>query len=396
MKVLYQWAQRDPEDWHQIDAVDWDALPNRRIPATDEMGGGDNVLGWINDLCVQGVHFNGSDHVAVESVVIDGETGVRVTNWWDDPDDYPPGERRARVWTFLPLAADPDMGGAINTRQSQIVYAEGARLIDYTDSPPQNTTVLPWVDFVAPAAGLIRHQVLLTDAKYVEHVRARGSGDLEWGWRDWTEGLPDSEITVVQDGRRRLLDQREQGRYKPSEFTKTWFLRDTDLEVQTIAANNENAMLGTAGSGETESDTVDANEDASFAWVSPSDSTGPNTVDWPSGSYRAQFDCTVASDGLTYGNGTGAGFYRQIDGTGLQAFESMDESDFSGTGLKLGTHTWDPASNKATDQYAILLRVTGDSHGDTITMRYSSDAFADGPWPSVGGIVVLRRRREGA
>ena len=69
IRILYQWAQRDPTDWRQIDSAQWATLSRRVEPAPGQLGGQNNQLGWINDLSVQGLHFNGSDHVAVEDVI---------------------------------------------------------------------------------------------------------------------------------------------------------------------------------------------------------------------------------------------------------------------------------------------------------------------------------------
>jgi len=391
MKILYQWAQRDPTDWQQIDSALWASLPIRAEPAPGQMGGQNNVLGWINDLIICGLHFNGSDHVAIEDVLVGLETAVKATAIWDDPDDYPPGERRARVWTILPLGPDPNLGGAINTRQSQVIYAEGQRFINLTANPPQNTTVLPWPDFVPPPAAVTRHQVWLTDAKYAQHTLATRSfrGDpLEWGWRDWADHLPDSEVNVLPGGRRMLKDQRSQGRYSPSEHTLTWFLRDTNLAQGWIAATHEDSLLGTAGGGQTESVTTDQNIVVGWGFATPSNE--PNSDQWPTGTYRTQLDCTAASAGLIYQIDTSttavdfvAEWYRlQSDLSSVLQTRGEDQGGtFSGTGLKLatsGTEIW--SAGNATDRFGFGVNADGDSHGDAITLRFSSDAWADGPW----------------
>jgi hypothetical protein len=389
VKLLYQWAQRDPTDWQQVDSGLWSTLATRAEPGSGQIGGGNNVLGWVNDLVCQGLHFNGSDHLAVEDVLVGLEAGVRITNWWDDPIDNPPPERRARVWTILPLAPDPNLGGAINTRQRQDVYCEGQRFLDLSASPPQNTTVLPWASFVPPAAAITRHQVWLTDAKYAEHTLATRSfrGDrLEWGWRHWSEGLADREITLLPDGRRELKSQREQGRYKPSEHTLTWFQRDTNLAQGWIAATHEDSLLGTAGAGGTESVTTNSGLVICWAWATPANE--PNSADWPSGIYRIQFDCTAASTGLTYAPAPVAITFRFVRAASdlSSSINAINQtiSNFSGTGLKLATQDVDPNAGAADERLGCSASATGDSHGDAITMRFSADAFADGPWPSAG------------
>ena len=385
MKVLLQWAQRDPNNWIPFDldliAGAWESLPARAEPSPGQLGGANNVLGWINNLMVQGVRFNGADHYAVERVMVGLEAGIKVTVWNDDPDDWPVGERHARVWTILPLAPDPNLGGAINTRQSQVLYAEGPRFTRNLAAPPQNTTVLPWVDFVPPATAITRHGVQLTDAKYAQHLAAQA----EWGWRHWTDHLPDSEVVALPDGRRILLDQRPQGRYSPSQFTLTWYQRNTDLAQGWIVATHEDSLLGTAGAGETESVTTGSSVVICWAFATPSNE--PNSADWPNGAYRAQLDVTAASAALIYQvkDDTGALTTRKFDrlasdvGSILEALGGPAGTG-SGTGLKLFSITVNFAAGADTDRYGFGVVADGVFAGDAITIRFSADAFADGPW----------------
>ena len=379
MKTLLQWARLDATDWIPLDLeivpTAWRNLPTRPEPAPGQLGGTNNVLGWINNLMVQGVRFNGADHYAVEQVTVGLELGVRVTVWNDDPDDWPVGQRHARVWTFLPLTADPNLGGAINTRQTQILYAEGERFLRI---PPQNTTVLPWVSFIPPDTTITRHGVLLTDAKYAEHLAAQ----TEWGWRHWTDHLLDTEVTLLPDGRRELKDQRPQGRYSPSQFTLTWFQRDTDLAQGWIIATHEDSLLGAAGGGETESVTTDANLVNTWGFATPANE--PNSADWPNGAYRSQADCTAASAGLVYGVNNFARLAADLSFPPLEAVAPLngdgDSNDFSGTGLKLSSVTTNPTAGNADNRYGVHYQADGASHGDAITLRFSADSFADGPW----------------
>ena len=122
---MYQWAQRDPRPWQQIDSSLWATLSNRREPNSGEIGGSNNVEGWLCSVSVQGITCNGMDHVAVEDVVVAGESGVRLTVWNDDPVDFLPDEFQAMVWTILPLAPDRSLGMAISTRQSCVWYCGG-------------------------------------------------------------------------------------------------------------------------------------------------------------------------------------------------------------------------------------------------------------------------------
>ena len=51
MKVLYQWAQRDPQQWQQVDSALIATLPSRAEPNPGQLGGQNNVLGWMVVLC---------------------------------------------------------------------------------------------------------------------------------------------------------------------------------------------------------------------------------------------------------------------------------------------------------------------------------------------------------
>lgn len=177
MRVLLQWTQRNPRDWVAIDSAAWAALPDLGVPAEGQVGGENDVPGWVHSLNCQGVSFVG-DHYAVEHL----PDGCRVTVWWDDLDSYPDGQWYARRWTFLPLAPDPRFGGAINTRQSQVVYAqpEAMALFDAA-GPVENTEYRPWGEFVLPPSLAVRHGIWVTDGLNLAHERAQSPH----GWREW-------------------------------------------------------------------------------------------------------------------------------------------------------------------------------------------------------------------
>ena len=375
MKILLQWARLDATDWIPLDLeivpTAWRNLPTRSEPTSGQLGGTNNVLGWVNNLLCQGVRFNGADHYAVERVTVNLEPGVRVSIWNDDPADWPVGERHARVWTLLPLAADPNLGGAINTRQTQVLYAEGPR---FTRTPPQNTTVLPWVDFVPPATAITRHGVQLTDAKYAEHLAAQ----TEWGWRHWTDHLLDSEVVTLVDGRRELKTQRDLGRWSKAQGTITYYQRDTDRAVGWVAATHEDALELTTAAAVSETVTPGASNIDSWTFATPANE--PNNADWPLGDYRVQLDVTAASDGLSYAP-LKCGRVAADLATFLEDFGAR--TDQSGTGLKLFTYaTQNPTAGALDNRWGIQLHTLGDSHGDAMTLRLNlADAFADGPWP---------------
>lgn len=146
MKVLLQWTQADPADYVVVDSSAWAALSRKPLPVGGEIL--DNAPGWIFDVCVQGISFGGADHYCVEDLA-DGSGGVRVTRWWDDPDDGPPGLFWAEVWTLLPLAHDRRLGGAINTRQRCVIYAAADQMARF-DQNVEKTDFRPWEKFVPP------------------------------------------------------------------------------------------------------------------------------------------------------------------------------------------------------------------------------------------------------
>jgi len=389
MKVLYQWAQKNPTSWQQIDAQDWATLPKHPIPKPGQLGGQNNQPGWIRNVSVQGITAEGFDHVAIERITIGLDEGVNYTTWNDDPDDYPIGERNAIVWTILPLAPDPKLGMAINTRQSCIRYCEGERYDRLLAHSPQNTTIRPWTEFVPPSNEITRHGVWLADAKLAEHISK--APQSEYGWMHWNEHLPDSECELDKKGRRVLKEQRKQGRYKQAEHTITYYQRDTNranLGVYT----NEDALETTTAASATETVTTDSN--LNRAWSFGTANPNPGSADWPNGTFHAQLNSTAASSGLTYGISTTEpgvglgfnGFARAGTGPGLSdAFlptnGNGDENDFSGTGLKLATATGDAAAGLTTNVFVVYVTATGDSHGDAITLTLNTtDSYADGPW----------------
>lgn len=172
MKLLFQWTLRNPTDWREIDSSAFAALPRRAEPNPGQTGDNNTQLGWLHALNVQGILFAGCDHYHVSEA---GEAVV-VTVWNDDPVDFPPGTRHARVWTFLPPAPDPLFGGQVNTRQSQVVHTENQ--LAFLPAA-QNTTVLPWAVFAPPANPI--HGIWVSDAKEDEHRAVRSAR----GWREW-------------------------------------------------------------------------------------------------------------------------------------------------------------------------------------------------------------------
>lgn len=379
MKVLYQFALKHPTEWQEIDAKDWHTLPQRPIPKKGELGGKDNAHGWLRNVSVQGITNEGFDHVAIEPITIGLDEGVKMTSWNDDPDDYPVGERNAIVWTILPLAPDPKLGMAINTRQSCIRYCEGERYDRLIANIPQNTTVRPWTEFIPPADEITRHGVWLDNPKLAEHISK--APQAEFGWMHWNEHLPDSECELDAKDRRVLKEQRKQGRYHQAEHTITYYCRSTARAVGYASAGNEDALELSTASSSTQSFTANSGTNLQgWTWTTPS--TEPNVADWPSGVYHVQFNCSAASAGITYGH-ISQGDFKLLQSDLATVRENQNgTSNFTGTGLKLlSTGTWNPGAGLASDVYSVLCIVSGSSHGDAITLTLNTtDSYADGPW----------------
>lgn len=383
MKVFYHDAVRDPTGWQQMDAADWIRLPKRPVPRSGELGGVDNEFGWVQNLSICGLTVEGYDHVAILPIVVGQEEGTKLWTWNDDPEDYPLGFRVANVWTILPLAPDPNLGGAINTRQSCVRYAEGARYAKLIANTPQNTIVRPWSDFVAPPEALTRHGIWLAPEKWAEHIAAAPQSRA--GWRLWVDHLPDSEVDVLPDGTRKLKVQRALGRWKKAAGTITYIQRNTDRVADWLTATHEDALELTTATAVTES--VTTNADLILSWGFSSPANEPNSIAWD-GIYNTQLDCTAASAGLVYMCGdiefvVRARWFRLA--SNLATFledEVEDKASFSGTGLKLATSGSEVWTNPAADnRFGFFVYADGDSHADAITLELNTaDSYADGPW----------------
>lgn len=181
MKVLLQWTKANPEDWVEIDLRGsgplrraWENLPAKPLPVGGEVI--DNTLGWLYNVNVQGVEFAGFDHYTGRPI----DTGVEITAWNDDPEDYPPGQRFAHVWTFRALRPDPRYGGQLNTDQSLTVYDER----DPSPFVGQSTSggpviVRPWSEFVIPGTRII-HGIWVNDELAAAHRNVKSLR----GWRE--------------------------------------------------------------------------------------------------------------------------------------------------------------------------------------------------------------------
>jgi len=365
MRILYQPTRGNPTGWNQVDSSGWAGLGSFTCHA----------------LCVQGLVIDGADHYSVEPV----EPGVvKVVVWCDDPDDWPPGQRWAREICFRHLApeADPRFGGALNTCQTHVLYAETgikpALEAAYAGNP--KVEIKNWSDFDPNRSNPMEGQ-WVSDAQHAAHQRKQ----TVQGWRTWTEGIDPSEL----DANGRVKVQRAIGRYERPKGTRTYYHNATDLSIPVYTADNSNA-LGLTAAGSTNENSGNVGAGSSLVWVAASPANEPSSAAWPTtGTYRYQIDCVAAGVDLTYGllaQGSSNGGFARINSaldTELQRIV-QSQSAFFGSGLFLATIT-NPAwsAGSASDRFAIkvaAVRVTG--HGtQTMTLQLGeADDFTDGPW----------------
>jgi hypothetical protein len=183
MRVLVQWARAVGRDWEEIASAQWRHAPNRPDPTGLGLAP-DDTPGWVNALNVQGIVFEGADHYAVEH--LDDET-VRVTAWYDSPQDHAPRWRHGYVWTIKTLA--PDARGFWNTRQTCVRYAEDEIAIRLRQR--KWFDVQPFDQLPVPPAETVRHGKTISNAGFSQHMQVRGVP----GWREWTEGVPGHLVT---------------------------------------------------------------------------------------------------------------------------------------------------------------------------------------------------------
>jgi putative Mn2+ efflux pump MntP len=188
-----------------------------------------------------------------------------------------------------------------------------------------------------------------------------------------------------------LRSQRPQGRYNKPFGTKTVFgLHDnlaTGLHAAQAAAD-ENAFGSTAGGSTTDASGNFAGGASGFAFIHTSAAGFPNDAAWPTGTYRCQYDVTAAGAGMSYGlrtAGTAVGHFARVASDLSSELETKQDAQplFTGTGTKLattGSVSW--SAGAVGDRFECALAATraASSGNQTVTLRDSSDFFADGPW----------------
>lgn len=368
MEILVQHSLANPGDWVALDSADWAGLTKKPEPVGGEVF--DQLPGWVNTICIQGMRLSGDYIVVIDRPDIEG-CDVIVANV--DPEDWAVPDRYVKHYTFLPLAPDLTKGGAINTRITYKVYA-GATAIKRYDvaNDPALTEALPMRDFLVPLEALKRYGIWRSDEDYAAHVTARTIK----GWRDWGDHLDLSEL----DESGRIKGQREQGRWNKAKGTITYICRDTDRTVGWEAGEHEDAMETTTATLGSETATT-AQESSEFEWIFTTPANEPNNADWPNGDYRIQYDVNaIDSDELI----TATNFARvSSDASTILQTLPTDGTNITTTGLHIRSVTVDPTAGAVGDRFGI--RVTGQNvslhMSQTITLDLNiSDSFADGPW----------------
>lgn len=375
MRVLVQWATDQPGAWASVDASAWPTTPTKPDP-TGTAAAVDSAPGWVSCLNVQGVWVDGFDHYAVQRQGV----ATVVTAWRDDPAWV--DEPHAYVITFNRLRRDPRHGGAWNTDQRRVVYAVPGGRVAKAWANVEACTVKPWADFVPPPAGVTRHGKNTTDELHQAHVARRGKA-IGTHWRDWTEGIPRDELVGG-----RVPSQRRIGRWNVPPGTKTYYCRDTAEATAAYNADNENdATTGTATAANQSASIKKNAEELAFTFATPSGE--PNSSDWPNGTYDCQLDSVTGTGAdITFGMltiGSADGEFARLESTLATRQEGTTQSQgaFSGTGLKLGSQTWNPTSGNSADRFMVVV-AAGNAHtkdAQSLTLELNeSDDYTSGPW----------------
>lgn len=344
----------------------------------------------VNAAAFQGHVFEGMDRLVAWT---EGDDLVLAVLYEDAPTWL--GKRWARIYRFPPLAPDPAFAGAYNTRASQTIYAEGesVQLLE-----EWNDQVLPYADLPALVGEELEGQLLAND-QFAAHRTARAQLD----WREWTFGIPEEEL---EDDR--VRPQRPLGRYVVPDGTRTYFFRTTAEPNDLHSGDFENAMIRDQPGTSLLQTVSGIGQNGKIAWVFTTQAGEPALVSWPAGTYRAQLDVPAAGVDIVYAFrtlGTNVGHFGR---TGLlvhtDTAQPTDQFVFQGAGLKMTTLVKAWADGQTTDRFDVALaalRNTGMGN-QSMSLRFSADCFADGPWPSgnaqgpklrIGDVVAVAGRQ---
>lgn len=374
MKILVQWTTRTPADWEEFDSLSWGTLPRKSTPVGGEVI--DDTKGWCHGLNVQGRVFQ-ADHYHVSPIT----DGARVTAWNDDS----PGERYARVVDFLTYISDSRLGGAINTRQKQIVFAEPAARARMERT--EGTIFQLWSEFIPPTREVM-HGIKVSDQLHLDHRSVRSPR----GWREWTEGVDASEL----DERGEIKKQRPLGRFPPATGTRTYFMQAAARANGVHTATDEVAFETGADSSSVTEGTGSSSDELSFLFTTPT--SEPDQGTWTTGTFRCSFDAATVDADMEFGLltlGGSAGHFGRVD-SGLSSevdTQVQTQGAITATGITVvdtGSVTWTGSTQSDRFECLVAQRNTATMGGpQTVTLTCDADAFADGPWPAAAARRVM-------
>lgn len=390
MDICVQWAKKTPTDYEVVELLDWEKTLKKVDPiqgASSELF--DDAPGWVSCLCVHGTRYRNFDHYAVIPLVSKNasEPIFKIVVWNDDLDDYAPEDFSAKEIIHWPIQPDEKFGGALNTKAISKMYCAPGAMAKWDNihhgRGVENWTFHPYSEFIPPPEKFVRHGKWVPDEIYKKEQEVRNSPS----WRNWG---PDGYVP----------EQRIIGKFKPLGGTRTYFQRDSALATGVHVGTDELEALLAAGAGETLSETTASGTDElSFIFNTPLDE--PDQGTWPDGLYRVQFDATQIDTDLTFGClavGGSNGHLARVNSALSSEVDShlQTQSVFGASaGLKLATFDSSVTSwggSTQSDRFEVLVaQASAAAHGnETLTLRFSSDAFIDGVWaaPPAGAIDV--------
>jgi hypothetical protein len=181
----------------------------------------------------------------------------------------------------------------------------------------------------------------------------------------------------------------------------TYYQRNTSLATGIHFSQLERALDAAFDTVAIMGASIDAAGEIGYVFTTASGA--PNLAQWPGGTYRAQFDVNAIGANVTFGllpQEGFAGHLARVD-AGLTAdLETVEQAEaaFAGTGLKLATASWTPASGSTADRLELCVAA-----GNTATMAQDlnlnvshADAFVQLPdaAPQPLPPLLLRRVRD--
>ena len=187
MKILVQWARRNPKGWEELDSSKWVATTRQPPPEEDHKLR--DVPGWVYRLNVQGIEFQ-AQYIAVEHLGTrslfqrltgrSGPSGCKVYAWFDGPTVRNRRLSWAEVWTFTEPAIQ---SGPSYTREG-FAYSRGKPYL--RNRGFQDVEIKTWNEFHPPAETLRRSGMEL----FAEVEDRHRDAALPVSWQDWLKNKP--------------------------------------------------------------------------------------------------------------------------------------------------------------------------------------------------------------